>query len=209
MAGDTLAMNNESCNPSLRHPEQEGRPVSNARLAVLMLVGAEIMFFAALIGTFLVFRVGSTTWPPPLQAHIRLPIAVTGINTIILLLSGYTMFQAIRAIRKDRQKELRIWLLVTGLLGVGFLVVQGSEWTRLVHHGFTLSSGIYGSVFYVLIGCHALHVCIAVLWLLAVFARATAGGFAGHHYVGVDICAIYWVFVVALWPVLYVLVYLI
>ena len=79
----------------------------------------------------------------------------------------------------------------------------------MIHHGFTLSSGVYGSVFYVLIGCHALHVLVAVLWLLAVFAKAIAGRFSVDHYVGVEVCAIYWAFVVVLWPLLYVLVYLI
>ncbi len=200
---------NNSEHPSHPYAEGETRPISNARLAMLILLGAEIMFFAGLIGTFLVFRLGSVTWPPPSQIDVRLPIGVTGLNTIILLLSGYTMFQALRAIRQDRQKELRNWLFVTGLLGIVFLIVQGSEWIRLVHHGFTLSSGVYGSIFYVLIGCHALHVLVAVFWLLAVLARAIAGRFSVNHHVGVEVCAIYWAFVVVLWPILYVLVYLI
>lgn len=184
-------------------------PVSNVRLAILILLGAELMLFAGLIGAFLVFRLGSLTWPPPSHFAIRLPRAVTGINTAILLLSGYTMFQAIRAIRKNRQRELRNWLLVTGMLGSIFLVVQGSEWVRLVNLGFTLSSGIYGSIFYILIGCHALHVLCAVLWLLTVLVLAATGRFSANRHVGVELCAIYWGFVVALWPILYVLVYLI
>lgn len=200
---------NELEHTSFERTEGASRPISNARLAVLVLLGAEIMFFAGLIGTFLVFRLGSVTWPPPSQADVRLPIGITGLNTIVLLLSGYTMLQGLRAIRQDRQRELRNWLFATGILGIIFLVVQGSEWVRLVHHGFTLSSGVYGSVFYVLIGCHALHVLVAVLWLLAVFTRAIAGRFSANRYVGVEVCAIYWAFVVVLWPLLYILVYLI
>ena len=191
------------------HTADTGQPMSNARLAILILLGAEIMFFAGLIGTFLVFRLGSVTWPPPSQADVRLPIGVTGINTIVLLLSGYTMIRALRVVRRDSQKELRRWLLVTGLLGASFLVVQGSEWVRLVHHGFTLSSGVYGSIFYVLIGCHALHVLVAVVWELSVFAKALGGGFSADRHVGVEICTIYWTFVVGLWPILYVMVYLV
>ena len=186
-----------------------GQPTSNARLAILILLGAEIMFFAGLIGTFLVFRLGSVTWPPPSQADVRLPIGVTGINTIVLLFSGYTMIRALLSARKDSQKELRRWLLVTGTLGAIFLVVQGSEWVRLVHHGFTLSSGVYGSIFYVLIGCHALHALVAVVWELSVFAKALGGCYSIDRHVGVEICAIYWTFVVVLWPILYVLVYLV
>ena len=191
------------------HTADTGQPMSNARLAILILLGAEMMFFAGLIGTFLVFRLGSVTWPPPSQADVRLPIGVTGINTIVLLLSGYTMIRALRAVRRDSQKELRRWLLVTGLLGAIFLVVQGSEWVRLVHHGFTLSSGVYGSIFYVLIGCHALHVLVAVVWELSVLAKAFGGGFSADRHVGVEICTIYWTFVVGLWPILYVMVYLV
>jgi cytochrome c oxidase subunit 3 len=191
------------------HTADTGQPMSNARLAILILLGAEIMFFAGLIGAFLVFRLGSVTWPPPSQADVRLPIGVTGINTIVLLLSGYTMIRALRVVRRDSQKELRRWLLVTGLLGAIFLVVQGSEWVRLVHHGFTLSSGIYGSIFYVLIGCHALHVLVAVVWELSVLAKALGGGFSADRHVGVEICTIYWTFVVGLWPILYVMVYLV
>ena len=199
----------ESGNASHRGREGEPRPISNARLGVLILLGAELMLFAGLISAFLVFRMGSITWPPPSQIGVRLPRAVTGVNTIILLLSCYTMFQALRAIRKDYQKELRNWLLVTGILGSVFLVVQGSEWARLVHHGLTLSSGVYGSIFYVLIGCHAVHVLCAVIWLFIVLVIAAIGRFSANHYAGVELCAIYWTFVVALWPILYVLVYLI
>ena len=191
------------------HTADTGQLMSNARLAILILLGAEMMFFAGLIGTFLVFRLGSVTWPPPSQADVRLPIGVTGINTIVLLLSGYTMIRALQVVRRDSQKELRRWLLVTGLLGAIFLVVQGSEWVRLVHHGFTLSSGIYGSIFYVLIGCHALHVLVAVVWELSVLAKALGGGFSADRHVGVEICTIYWTFVVGLWPILYVMVYLV
>ena len=187
---------------------QERQPLSNARLGVLVLLGAETMLFSGLIGTFLVFRVGNVTWPPPSHIGIELPRVVTGINTVLLLLSGYTMFQARRAILKDKATQLRNWLLITGVLGLLFLGVQGSEWMQLIRNGLTLQSGIYGGIFYVLIGCHAVHVLSAVIWLFIVFGMAMAGRFSAARYVGVDTCTIYWIFVVALWPILYVLVYL-
>ena len=183
-------------------------PLSNARLGIFVLLGAETMLFAGLIGTFLVFRVGNVTWPPPSHIGSELPRAVTGINTALLLLSGYTMVQAHRAIQKGRLKHLRNWLLITGGLGFLFLGVQGSEWVQLIRNGLTLHSGVYGGIFYVLIGCHALHVLSAVIWVFIVFGMTVAGRFSAERYVGVDTCAIYWIFVVALWPILYVLVYL-
>lgn len=187
---------------------QERQPLSNARLGILVLLGAEIMLFSGLIGAFLVFRVGNVTWPPPSHIGIELPRAVTGINTVLLLLSGYTMLQARRAIQRDNLKQLRNWLLITGMLGLLFLGVQGSEWVQLIRNGLTLQSGVYGGIFYVLIGCHAAHVLSAVIWLFIVLGMATAGRFSAARYTGVDTCTIYWVFVVALWPILYVLVYL-
>ncbi len=180
--------------------------VSNARLAVLMFLAAEAMFFAGLIGAFLVFRLGSTAWPPPFQP--RLPVAVTGFNTVILLLSGVTMRLALRAIRLGTVEKLVRYLLATMLLGGLFLSIQGYEWVRLVQFGLTVSSGIYGATFYTLIGCHGLHVLGALLWLVVVLIQARNGRFTGQRHTGVETCTMYWTFVVGLWPILYGLVYL-
>jgi cytochrome c oxidase subunit 3 len=171
-----------------------------------MLIAAEAMLFTGLIGAFLVFRFGSVTWPPPDQP--RLPVGITGVNTAILLLSGYTMYRAIAAVHKGNQQALIGGLLETALLGVMFLSVQGSEWIRLIRYGFTLANGTYGSTFYTLIGCHGAHVLGAVIWLLAILIRAKRGCYSGQNCVGIEVCGMYWCFVVALWPILFTLVYL-
>ncbi len=188
------------------HDGPAKRPVSNARLGMLIFLGAEAMFFAGLIGAFLVFRLGSATWPPPGQPY--LPVGATGVNTLILLFSAYTMCRAVRAIRGGNRQGLAGWLLMTALLGTIFLGVQGYEWARLIHFGFTLSSGTYGSTFYTLIGLHGAHVFGAVLWLLIVLAGARAHRFSTTNHVAVMVCGMYWYFVVGLWPVLFTLVYL-
>jgi cytochrome c oxidase subunit 3 len=185
------------------------RPVplgSNAWLAVLITLGAETMFFAGLIGAYLVFRVGSPVWPPPFQP--RLPVAVTGVNTVILLISAITMRMALRAAQYGNRAGLLRRLAVTAALGAGFLAVQGMEWLRLIHFGLTVSSSVYGGLFYTLIGFHALHVVGALIWLLGVWVLAKKGRFTRERHTGVQTCAMYWTFVVALWPVLYWLVYL-
>ncbi|MBI3061447.1 MAG: heme-copper oxidase subunit III [Deltaproteobacteria bacterium] len=115
--------------------------VSNARLGLLMFLGAEAMFFAGLIGAFLVFRLGSSVWPPPFQP--RLPTAVTGINTVVLLASGLTVQLALRAVRLGSTAGLVRYVWTTLLLGGVFLAVQGSEWVRLIRFGLTVSSGVY------------------------------------------------------------------
>jgi heme/copper-type cytochrome/quinol oxidase subunit 3 len=97
---------------------------------------------------------------------------------------------------------------VTALLGTIFLTVQGAEWVRLVHFGLTLTAGIYGSIFYTLIGTHGLHVLGAVLWLLVVLAGAARHRFSAARHVPLELCGMYWYFVVGLWPILFALVYL-
>jgi cytochrome c oxidase subunit III len=72
----------------------------------------------------------------------------------------------------------------------------------------TLSSGVYGGLFYTLIGFHGLHVMGALIWLLTVFVLAQRGRFSKERHVGLQTCGMYWIFVVGLWPVLYSLVYL-
>jgi cytochrome c oxidase subunit 3 len=179
---------------------------SNAWVAVLMFLGAEAMFFAGLIGAYLVFRLGSPFWPPPFQP--RLPVGVTGVNTLILVASAVTMRWSLRAVRvNDREKLIR-WLLYTAALGGIFLAIQGFEWLQLVHYGLTVSSSVYGGLFYTLIGFHALHVLGALIWLLVVLLQAKQGRFSKERHVGLQTCAMYWTFVVALWPMLYGLVYL-
>jgi heme/copper-type cytochrome/quinol oxidase subunit 3 len=102
-----------------------------------------------------------------------------------------------------------VWYLtVTALLGMLFVGIQGYEWIQLIRDGFTITTGIYGATFYLLIGCHALHVLGAVSWLLVVVWLARQGRFPSHRFVGVEVCAWYWYFVGGLWVLLFALVYL-
>lgn len=186
--------------------DHHGPSLNNARLGMLIFLGAETMFFAGLVGAFLVYRIANETWPP--MSMPRLPVEVTGINTLILLCSAVTMLRANRAIRAGRQQELARLLLCTAILGLTFLAVQGYEWVKLIRYGLTLSSGVYGATFYTLIGCHGLHVFGAVAWLLSVWLRATYHRYTATHRTAVVLCGMYWLYVVGLWPVLYWLVYL-
>ncbi len=188
-------------------PVRPNMPIgSNAWLAVLMFVGAEAMFFAGLIGAFLVFRLSAAIWPPPFQP--RLAVGVTGVNTAILLISAVTMRWSLNSARSADLGKLIRYVGLTAMLGAVFLAVQGYEWMKLIHFGLTVSSSVYGGLFYTLIGFHALHVAGALIWLLVVCAQAKQGRFSKASHVGLQTCAMYWTFVVALWPVLYGLVYL-
>lgn len=201
-------------------------PVSNAQLAVLILIAFEVMTFAGLLTAYWVLRASSFAWPPPDLP--RLPLAVTWVNTGMLLFSAWTMSRATAAVRAlpasegsgagVRQEALRSALLTTAVLGTAFLAVQGTEWARLIGRGLTLSSSVYGATFYTLIGLHAVHVAAAVIWLLAVLAIAYRRGHAAKRRgavrpaavrpAAVRLCAMYWYFVCALWVVLFGAVYL-
>lgn len=187
-------------------PVRPNPPIgSNAWLAVLMFLGAEAMFFAGLIGAFIVFRLGAAIWPPPFQP--RLPVGLTGLNTLILLSSAVTMHLGLKAVRAGKPGVSRL-LGVSAVLGAVFLAIQGYEWLRLIQFGLTVSSSVYGGLFYTLIGFHGLHVAGALIWLFVVCVQAKRGRFSKQRHTGLQICAMYWTFVVALWPLLYVLVYL-
>src|SRR5919199_2393775 len=120
--------------------DHRGTPLSNARLGMLVFLGAETMFFAGLVGAFLVYRMANETWPP--MSMPRLPVEVTGLNTLILLYSATTMWRANRALRNGQQQQLRRMLLYTAVLGLVFLTIQGYEWVKLIGYGLTLASGV-------------------------------------------------------------------
>lgn len=189
--------------------DREPRPqrgLDNLRLAILVFMGAETMFFGALISALLVLRLGMAAWPPPLEP--RLPIAVTGLNTLVLLASSVTVALAGRALRRGDRARAARGLRITAALGALFLVVQGYEWIRLIGFGLSLASGVYGTTFFALIGTHGVHVLGALVWLLVTTALVARGRFADGRAEPVLACAMYWHFVVGVWPVLYVAVYL-
>jgi heme/copper-type cytochrome/quinol oxidase subunit 3 len=189
-----------------RRPLEHVPPVANTRLAMIALLTSELMFFAGLVGMYLIVRLSAAVWPPAGQP--RLPLAVTAVNSLVLFASVGPMTRALRAIARDDRVATARALSVTTLLGAAFLAVQGGEWARLVHHGLTLASSQYGGAFYVLIGCHALHVLVAVVWLGIVTTLAHRGRLRAGHHAALEMCAIYWYFVAALWAFLFPLVYL-
>jgi heme/copper-type cytochrome/quinol oxidase subunit 3 len=189
-----------------RDPGPQRQPLDNVVLATMFVIAGEIMLFAGLVFSFLIIRVAAPVWPPPLEP--RLPVGVTAANTMVLLWSSVAMIAAVRArARGDRMRFLRR-LALTAALGCLFLAVQGIEWVRLIRFGLTAASGVYGGTFYTLIGAHAAHVMVALVWVGVVLAGAARGRFAGPRAAKVTACAMYWHFVVALWPILYVAVYL-
>lgn len=188
-------------------PSRDNDDKSHIVLGMFIFIVTEFIFFGALALIFLLARGSHTQWPPPGQP--RLPMAVTGVNTLILLASGYTMYLARKNIRQDKKEALKQWLFITAGLGCAFLAVQGAEWLRLLRFGLDVAGNLYAATFYVIIGAHALHVFIAVIGLLFVWRRALAYAYSAAHHTGVTLCQMFWLFVVFIWPMLYTVVYLI
>jgi cytochrome c oxidase subunit 3 len=179
--------------------------VDNGVLGMALFLGTETMLFAGLISALLILRAANDAWPPPGQP--RLPVGVTGLNTVVLLLSAVTMRRATSAARQRDCERAPRWLNATALLGAVFLIIQGREWVQLVHYGLNASSSPFGATFYTLIGCHALHVLAALATLVVVRVRAGRWLSRDAGRGALDVCELYWFFVVGVWPILYLLVY--
>lgn len=178
--------------------------LTTGRIGVILFLVTEVMLFAGLVTAFLVLKGRAPVWPPPGQP--RLPVATTAVNTIVLLLSGAAMLRAVGQSRRIGGRTAA-WLALAAGLGLAFLVAQGIEWIRLLGYGFTTGSGVYGSTFYVVVGIHAAHVLAAVLALGVIWALTLVGQITPAHREPVVLVAFFWLFVVGVWPILYLLLY--
>ncbi|MCY3770896.1 MAG: heme-copper oxidase subunit III [Gemmatimonadetes bacterium] len=185
---------------------QPGMPMEI--LGMYLFIASELIVFITLLFILFWLRSGLVgDWPPPDQP--RLPLGITGINTVFLLVSGYTMHRAYRAVKQNLTAQLTRWLMITCVLGVVFLTVQGFEWIRLIRFGLSMTSSLYGAMFYTIIGLHAIHVFVTVFVLLYLWVRSSSGLYTAEKHTGVVLGYMFWLFVVLIWPVLYVLVYLV
>jgi len=181
-------------------------PIPSNVLGVAVFIAAEMMLFGGLLSAFMILRAENAQWPPVGQP--RLPLPITTVNSFILFASGWTVIAAVRAIRDGDRKALVDRLSLTLILGATFLLVQGAEWIRLIKFGLSVSSSLYGGLFYTLVGIHAVHVMGAVAALCVVLRLARRGRYLADEYSGVLAVSLYWCFVVLLWGVIYGTVYL-
>jgi cytochrome c oxidase subunit 3 len=175
--------------------------VSDGVLGMLLFILTEIMLFAGMISAFAIAKAGAPVWPPPGQP--RLPIEATAVNTLILLASGYVLYQAQRRFSTDREAARRPFFIAFAL-GSFFVLLQGFEWVRLIGQGLTLQSSALGSFFYLIVGVHALHA-VAALLLLGHTGRRMLSGWL--HPSQLATSAVLWYFVVGVWPIVYAVVY--
>ncbi|WP_298012521.1 cytochrome c oxidase subunit 3 [uncultured Aquabacterium sp.] len=136
------------------------------------------------------------------------PWPIPTINTALLLTSGVTLTIAHHALREDMRKRCLTFMWMTVGLGVLFVALQGYEYYEAYTHlNLKLSSGIYGSTFFMLTGFHGLHVFVGMLMLLFITLRLQKGHFTAQRHFGFEGAAWYWHFVDVVWLGLYVVVY--
>jgi cytochrome c oxidase subunit 3 len=129
------------------------------------------------------------------------------LNTGLLLTSGVTLTYAHHALRKGHRNALVFWMIATIALGVAFLGFQIAEYGHAYHDGLKLTSGIYGSTFYLLTGFHGFHVTIGVIMLTVILYRIQKGHFDSDNHFAFEGVAWYWHFVDVVWLGLFIFVY--
>ncbi len=136
------------------------------------------------------------------------PWPLPTINTALLLTSGVTLTVAHHALRENHRGKCITFMWMTVLLGVAFLICQGYEYYEAYAHlNLKLTSGIYGSTFFMLTGFHGMHVFVGMLMLLFITLRLQKGHFTPERHFGFEGAAWYWHFVDVVWLGLYVVVY--
>jgi cytochrome c oxidase subunit 3 len=140
--------------------------------------------------------------------EVMSPLWLPTINTALLLTSSVTLTIAHHAVRDSERAKAIVYMWLTVALGAVFLFLQGFEY----HHAYSelnlkLSSGIYGSTFFMLTGFHGFHVFLGALMLLSMTLRLQKGHFTSERHFGFEGAAWYWHFVDVVWLCLYVLVY--
>jgi len=172
-------------------------------VAMASLIIAEAAIFTIFVVAYLFYVGKSLTGPTPREV-LETPIFFT----ICLLSSSLTMHYAGKFLEKGKRGAfLSLWSL-TILLGGLFLFGTGQEWHRLIYeHGLTISTNLFGTTYYSLVGLHAFHVTAGMIMLIIVAIFAFAGRVGTEHSRRIDVLSMYWHFVDAVWVVVFTVVY--
>src|SRR2546425_3564395 len=187
-------------------PAEPGAGVYSNKLGMWVFLASDVMFFTALIGSYVILRFGLTA--PWAQPGAVLNVPLTGFNTFLLICSSVSMVKAYAAIADGDQKWLKIWFGITILCGASFVLVQVYEYTHLIHHGFLPSgfragselaelaaanpvvygqavAGLFGSAFFTMTGFHGFHVTCGVISMLYLYlTRVLPGKYSEYHHAG-------------------------
>ena len=189
----------------------EERPdtgINNVRLGIWLFLASEVMLFGGLFSTYVLLRVGATEWP--LGASL-LNVPIGTFNTIVLIGSSVTMVMAHSSLKLSDFNKYKLYMGLTFLAGVGFLVIKTIEYNEKFSHDFYPSTNNFIGIYFLLTGLHAIHVIGGMvvngfLWGPGAKMWKTAP----EQFVNrVEVAGLYWHFVDLVWiflfPVLYLL----
>jgi len=200
------------------------------RWAMSWFIFSEVMFFAAFFGALFYARQYSVPWLGDIENKLLWPDytslwptagpyrpieftameawGIPAINTLLLLSSGVTVTWAHWALKKGDRRNLIFGLALTIILGVTFLILQASEYMHAYSElNLKLTSGVFGSTFFLLTGFHGFHVTLGATMLIVILFRCVAGHFRPDHHFAFEAVSWYWHFVDVVWLLLFVFVY--
>jgi cytochrome c oxidase subunit III len=176
---------------------------ARGRVGMFGLIAAEAAIFTIFVVAYLFYVGKSLTGPMPREV-LSVPI----FYTICLLSSSMTIHVAVKALRRGNVRVFGDWWLVTIALGAAFIYGTAMEWHRLIYHdGLTISTNLFGTTYYSLVGLHGFHVVVGLLALSMVMVFTLLGNVRSEHAERVDVLSLYWHFVDAVWVVVLTVVY--
>ena len=178
---------------------------SRRKVGVLSLIGTEATVFSIFVAAYVFYTGKSLTGPYPSQV-----LTVPVVATICLLSSSLTIVLAERAFKRESAAGFRFWWGLTIILAVVFLAYTASEWYRLitVEH-LTISTNLFGTTYYSLVGLHASHVVVGLILLTLVLTLSMLGRVRPADAERLEMVSWYWHFVDAVWVVVFTVVYII
>jgi len=185
------------------YPQATWRLPDRGKVAMAGLIIAESAIFTIFVVAYL-FYVGKSLSGPTPREVLETPI----FYTICLLSSSLTIHFAAKSLARERVGAfVCLWLLTIALGGL-FLYGTAQEWHRLIYeHGLTISTNLFGTTYYSLVGLHGFHVTAGLIMLLIVAIFALAGRVRAEQSRRVEVLAMYWHFVDAVWVVVFTVVY--
>ena len=180
--------------------------ISNTKLAMWLFLGSECLLFGGLISTYMLYRNRHSENLGPDQLW---DIPFTSASSFVLLMSSLTMVLAVSAAGRKDDRNTRLWLTGTALLGGLFIAGQVYEFTTFYREGLGYTTSLFSSSFYTLTGFHGVHVSVGIIMLISLMAMLSKGKVHGDKAETVEIVGLYWHFVDIVWIIIFTLVYLI
>ena len=177
------------------------------KLGFWVFLTAEFSLFGTLFATLLTLQHGGDYAGKMTTELFELPLVL--IMTFALLISSYTCGIAIYYMRKEKEKLMLIWMIITVLLGMVFVGFEIYEFAHSVHEGGNLTIGSYWSSFFILLGTHGAHVSLGIVWIICLLIQVAMRGLNKDNAPKLFIVSLYWHFLDVVWIFIFTAVYMI